>query len=448
MNYFIDTLIAAWHLACAVSPYLLFGFFISGVVRLWVPSEVSSPRFSKKGFGSVLRGALYGLALPIASGKTLAKAMQLRRHGASKGGIISFMTSASQSGLDSFAVVCGLIGLPFAVIRVIASFFTSLFVGFLVTTSPDEKGHESRHRNHRKKASYFQKMYNAETEKKTNDSFLHVVKKAFFYAFVRMPRHVGGWLIFGLLFAGLILVCVPDDTFEFFLNDTVFSIFFVLILVPLMHVCATGTLPIAYALMMRGITPGAILVLLMAGVATNLSSMKLLRGTMGWRVLILYVAGVILSSIMCGTLIDTRLPQSLFAVSSTRYYGASAIEPEWWVVVLTITLFMLIVIGHVQSFRYHRRHHHHRHHEALVSKNVVTVMLFDVTGMKDRNSAILIQKSICSMEAIEGCEVSFTHGQAMVKGVNLRAESIVDAIESLGFEASYLQQIDVEETVR
>ena len=74
-------------------------------------------------------------------------------------------------------------------------------------------------------------------------------------------------------------------------------------------------------------------------------------------------------------------------------------------------------------------------------------MLFDVTGMTDRNSAILIQKSISSMEAIEGCEVSFTHGQAMVKGVNLRAENIVNAIESLGFEASYLQQIDVEETV-
>lgn len=446
MNYFVDTLIAAWQLACAVSPYLLLGFFLSAVVRLWVPSEVSSPRFTKKGFGSVLRGALYGLALPIASGKTLAKAMQLRRLGASRGGTISFLTSSSQSGIDSFSVVCGLIGLPFAVIRVVASFLTSLFVGFLVTTSPDEKAHESRHRSHRKKASYFQTMYGGEAEKKKKDSFMHIAKKAFFYSFIRMPRHVGGWLAVGLLVAGLIVACVPDDTLEFFLNDTVFSTFFVLILVPLIHVCATGTLPIAYALMLKGITPGAILVLLMAGVATNVSSVRLLRGVMGWRVLILYVAGVILSSIMFGTMIDTRLPHSLFAVSPIRYFGDSASEPEWWAVMLTIILFALITYGHVQSFRYHRRHHH-KHHETKTAKKVVTVMLFDVSGMRDRNSAILIQKNILSMEAIEGCEVSFTHGQAMVKGVNLRVESIVDAIESLGFEASYLQQIDVEETV-
>lgn len=445
MNYLIDTLIAAWHLACAVSPYLLLGFFLSGLVRLWVPSKVTSPHFSKKGLGSVIRGALYGLALPIASGKTLSKAIQLRRLGASRGGTISFLTSASQSGIDSFAVVYALIGLPFAIIRVVVSFLTSLFVGFLVTTSPDEKAHKSRS-HHKRKASFFQRMYGAEAEKEKNDSLLHVIKNAFFYSFVRMPRHVGGWLVVGLLVAGFILVCVPDDTFEFFLNDSIFSIFFVLILVPLMHVCATGTLPIAYALMLRGITPGAIIVLLMAGVATNLSSMKLIRGTMGWRVLILYVAGVVFCSIMFGVMIDTRLPHALFAVSPLRYFGASATEPEWWATAMTIVLFILICIGHLQSLQYHRRHHH-RHQESQMLKDVVTVMLFDVTGMTDRNSAILIQKSISSMEAIEGCEVSFTHGQAMVKGVNLRAENIVNAIESLGFEASYLQQIDVEETV-
>ena len=435
-------------MACAASPYLLLGFFLSAVIRIWVPSELKSPNFKKKGLGSVFRAALYGLLLPIASGKALAKAMQLRRNGASRGGTISFLTSTSQSGIDSFSLVSALISIPFAVIRVVVSFITALFVGFLVTTFPDEKNHTSHHhhRHSHRKASFFSKMYEAEMSKESQNAFLHAVKNAFYYAFVRMPKHVGGWFVIGLFVAAFVFVCVPDDTFEFFLNDTVFTIFFVLILVPLVHVCATGSVPIAYALMLKGITPGAILVLLMAGVATNVSPIKILRGTFGWRVSIFYVVGVTFCSILFGIMIDTRLPHSLFTVYTSRYLGQDAVSPEWWAVLSSIAVLLLIAYGHLKSFQYHHKHSH-EHREERVAQRVVNVMLFEVNGMHDRNSAVLIQKSILQMEAIDDCEVSFSHKQAMVKGLNLSADNIINVITSLGFEASCVQQIDVEEAV-
>ena len=117
---------------------------------------------------------------------------------------------------------------------------------------------------------------------------------------------VGKWLIVGLIVAGLITLFVPDSYFEIFKDNSFTSMLLVLCISIPMYLCATGSIPIAVALMLKGLTPGAALVLLMAGPACSVASVLVVSKVMGRRTLTAYLASIItgaidlvLSSIIC-----------------------------------------------------------------------------------------------------------------------------------------------------
>ena len=87
----------------------------------------------------------------------------------------------------------------------------------------------------------------------------------------------------------------------------------VLLLAMPMYTCATGSIPLALALVEKGITPGAALVLLMAGPATSIASMLVVGKAFGKRTLVAYLVSIALGAMAFGFVVDTFLMDTFLA---------------------------------------------------------------------------------------------------------------------------------------
>ena len=288
--YNIDTMNEVFHLINSMSPYLLLGFFLAGLMHAFLPRHFLARHLSRPDLRSVVKSTLWGIPLPLCSCGVLPAALSLRKEGASKGAVVSFLIATPQIGIDSAIATFSLMGLPFALVRPLAALVTSMVGGAAVNAfAPDAAGHEPTSRE------------DAEEER---SSFAGRMKKALRYAFVEMIQDMGKWLVIGLVAAGLITAFVPEEAFAVFRHNSLASMALVLVIAVPMYLCATGSIPIALALMLKGLTPGAALVLLMAGPACNVASLLVVRKALGTRTLIIYLAAIILGSAAFGLLID------------------------------------------------------------------------------------------------------------------------------------------------
>lgn len=251
-----------------MSPYLLLGFLLAGVMHAFVPSRLYRRYLGGSSFGSVVNAALLGVPLPLCSCGVIPTAMSLRREGASKGAAVSFLIATPQTGVDSIFATYSLMGLHFALLRPVAALATALLGGQVVNMF-DEKD-----------ATVVEQ---AEMQAEQTLTFGGKILKALKYAFVDMMQDIGRWLVVGLVVAGLITVFVPASFFALFADNSLLSMVIVLLFAMPMYLCATGSIPIAVALMMKGLSPGTALVLLMAGPAVNAASMLVVGKVLGRR---------------------------------------------------------------------------------------------------------------------------------------------------------------------
>ena len=156
----------------AMSFYLLLGFLFAGILHVLVPQQLFSKYLSKNNWVSVLYATLFGIPLPLCSCGVIPTAMALHKEGASKGSVISFLIATPQTGVDSIIATYSLLGLPFAIIRPVAAFFTSIFAG-LVTNAFTSKENTAK----------VTVQKNTEGQKL---SFGQKIKRVFQYGYVEM----------------------------------------------------------------------------------------------------------------------------------------------------------------------------------------------------------------------------------------------------------------------
>ena len=125
-----------------MSPYLLLGFLLAGVMHAFVPSRLYRRYLGGSSFSSVVNAALLGVPLPLCSCGVIPTAMSLRKEGASKGAAVSFLIATPQTGVDSIIATYSLMGLPFALLRPVVAFVTALIGGEVVNIF-DKKDTES-----------------------------------------------------------------------------------------------------------------------------------------------------------------------------------------------------------------------------------------------------------------------------------------------------------------
>ncbi len=359
------------HLINQMSPYLLLGFLLAGIMHAFIPKRYFTRYLSKPDLRSVVNAALLGIPLPLCSCGVLPTAMSLRKEGASKGAATSFLIATPQTGVDSIIATFSLMGLPFAVIRPIVALVTALFGGTLVNVIDKEKPekaeeaehccchheeeeaehccchHEEEEAGHccchheEEEAEHCCCHHEADAKQTT---FFGKCQVALRYAFVDMIADIGKWLVLGLVIAALITVLVPDTFFAVFADNTWLSILLVLAISIPMYICATGSIPIAVALMLKGLTPGAALVLLMAGPAANFASILVIRKQLGLRTLMAYLAAIVGGAIGGALVIDYLLPRAWFTDHLVQM-SAHCVEGASWFQ-WTCTAVLLLLLGY------------------------------------------------------------------------------------------------------
>lgn len=398
-----------------MSPYILLGFFLAGVMHAFVPNGLYQKYLGTKSFRSVLNAAILGVPIPLCSCGVIPSAMSLRKEGASKGAAVSFLIATPQTGIDSIIATYSLMGLPFALLRPIAALFTALFGGQMVNLTDNDKNETAPSKT--KACS------------SVKSSFKDKVIETFRYAYVEMIQDIGRWLIVGLVVAGLITVFVPESFFALFAGNSLLSMLLVLVFAIPMYLCATGSIPIAVALMMKGLSPGTALVLLMAGPAVNAASMLVVGKVLGKKTLIIYILSITLGAILFGLGIDYLLPPEWFSAPIARMAECSECGPSVFNIICTITLILLLVNAMILRYR----------HKKNCTEDACIEMekIYKIEGLRCNRCKENAEKAIASIEGVESVSIDLASGEAVVKGTFDEA-SMKKAVESLGFKVNQI----------
>ena len=327
----------------AMSPYLLLGFFIAGVLHVYVPGRFYARYLSRDNKLSVVWAALLGIPLPLCSCGVTPTAVGLKKENASNGAVASFLIATPQTGIDSILATFSLMGLGFAVVRPVAALVTGVCGGLLVNRlmrgSDEAHSHEA-----------------AAQEAEKGCRLWRVLR----YAYVDMLQDIGPRLVVGLLLAALINVAVPDEFFLTFGSQPLLQMLAVLVLAVPMYICSTGSIPVAAALIMKGVSPGAALVMLMAGPAVNLGSILVVKKAMGSRFTAIYLSVIVVFSVLFGLLVNALgIGANIGAVSG--HAGCCGLEEPTHNVFGTICSCLLIALLAISLVA--RAFHKHEHHD-------------------------------------------------------------------------------------
>ncbi len=280
-----------WATVAEMSPYLLFGFLVAGILSVLISQRLVERHLGGKGIWPLLKASIFGVPLPLCSCGVIPVSMSLHKHGASKGSTISFLLSTPQTGVDSIFVTLSLLGLVFAIFRPVAAFVTGIVGGSLVdvfSRSPRD-GQPAP-------AKCTDECCGGAGNKK--------IARGLKYGFVTLPRDIGRAMLVGLIVAAFISALVPEGYFAEKLGTGIFAMVVMMFLGIPVYVCATASVPVAAALILKGLTPGAALVFLMTGPATNAASFVTIWKVLGRATAITYLATVAGCALLSGILLD------------------------------------------------------------------------------------------------------------------------------------------------
>ncbi|GAA5214731.1 SO_0444 family Cu/Zn efflux transporter [Corallincola platygyrae] len=331
------------------APWLLLGFIVAGLIKSFIPADFMSRHLGGKGVWATIKAAVIGAPLPLCSCGVVPAALGLRRNGASKNSTVSFLVATPETGVDSIAVTYALLGPVMAVVRPIAAISSGILSGVLVgKAEASEKAEQTQTASSccSSKSSgcgakdVVEALPSTRTSTSTSTRLISGVK----FSFHDMLKDIAFWLLIGLVFAAAVKTWVPASFLAQWGSGFLAFVVMALIGVP-MYICATASTPIAAGLLMAGVSPGAVLVFMMAGPATNLGTLAIVGRELGRRALVAYLSGVVIASFFFGYLLNALVDaqgwnivgaahehmasESLLAQISALILGAAILRVVW-----------------------------------------------------------------------------------------------------------------------
>lgn len=293
MEILLNILKEIWEVTNEMAPYLLFGFLMAGILSVLISKNYVRTHLGGHGWLPSIKAALIGVPMPICSCGVIPLAASLRKHGAGRGATASFLASTPQTGVDSLMITYALLGWVYALFRAAVAFISGILCGITVgAVSPKEEPTE-------------------QTEQTTNDRTppQDKLKYILSYSFLTLPRDISKSMVLGIVISGIISGLLGDGFLEGKVGDASAMLIMLLIGIPL-YVCSSGSVPIALAFIKAGISPGAALVFLITGPATNAATLTTLWSIIGKRQLVVFLLTLILCALGAGillNLLDTQI---------------------------------------------------------------------------------------------------------------------------------------------
>ena len=367
----MDLLNNFWQLFLLSAPWLMLGLLIAGLLNVYLPANFLNRHLGKEGLWTTIKAAFIGAPMPLCSCGVIPAAIGLRRAGASKRATTAFLVSTPETGVDSVSVSYVLLGPFMAIIRPIAAVCSAIAAGVLVG-----KDHEihSQHKHQaataddnsagccssntaaevkkepsccssntsaeiKKEPSCCSSNTSAEVKKEPSgfstedsasikadrccksekpslsiESRVAKFKRAIRFSCNKLLEDTMVWLVIGLFFAALVQTYVPESYLSQWGSGIFAMLVVILISIP-MYICATASTPIAAGLLLSGVSPGAVLVFMLAGPATNIATLGVVGKELGKRAVFAYLTGVIGMALLFGFLTDYLVDEFGFVVA-------------------------------------------------------------------------------------------------------------------------------------
>ena len=396
-------LLSLLNVVCEMAPYLLLGFLIAGILHVFVPQGFYRKYLSKDNKWAVLWAALLGVPLPLCSCGVIPTAIGLRNEKASKGAVASFLIATPQTGIDSILATFSLMGLGFAILRPVAALVTGVCGGLLVNRLVPE-GDTS-----------FTSDSTCNVE--TGNKIWRVLK----YAYFKMIQDIGGRLVIGLMVAALIQVAIPDEFFLHFGSQPLLQMLVILVVAVPMYICSTGSIPVAAALIMKGLSPGAALVMLMAGPAVNLASILVVRKALGRRFTWIYLFVIVCFAILFGLLVNA-IGITVKPMAAVDPCCASETLPGAFKIICASVLTLLILFALTMKL-FERFTHKSEDPDTAV---------YTVEGMHCSHCEAAVCRAVEDIPGVESAKASASRKTLTIKGPAVE-DAIRTAVEKAGY---------------
>jgi HflK protein len=342
-----------------VAPFLLFGFLMAGLLHVLVPAEWLRAKLGRRNFRSVVVAALAGVPLPLCSCSVLPTAAALRKSGASKGAVTAFAISTPETGVDSISITYALMDPIMTVSRPLAAFGTALAAGTAVNLlegTEEDAGRADAPLPDGEPAqpgwpadpdapppapapASWEGPTCAEAESVPAGSRLRAI---FHFAYVELLDDIASWFVIGIALSGLIGALIPTGALQ---NPALRGLPSMLLMLAIgipLYVCATSSTPLAAMLVQKGLSPGAALVFLLAGPATNATTVTVLSKLLGRRAITVYLLSIVVFSLLAGFIVDGIYASS--GIAPRALSGAAGqIVPIWLRVPAALLLAALIL---------------------------------------------------------------------------------------------------------
>jgi uncharacterized protein len=426
-----------WAIICGMSPYLLLGFLIAGVLHVFVPKQFYKKYLSNQNRFSVLYAALLGVPLPLCSCGVIPTAIGLKNEKASKGAVASFLIATPQTGIDSILATYSLMGLGFAIIRPVAALVTGVCGGLLINRFANDKIYNAQTDSNLNSCSINTESTATSPLKKALDKVYKVLK----YAYFDMIQDIGLRLFVGLLLATIISVAVPDEFFLRFSSWTILQMLVILAIAVPMYICSTGSIPIAAALIMKGLSPGAALVMLMAGPAVNVASILVVKKSLGTKFTIIYLSTIVVGAMLFGLLVNAFPdPFDLNAIMSknaacdtemsccdTADTSAMSMNTRTSIFRIVCSILLLVFIVYALTMKYWSKFFAPKEKE-----NLDRVIVYNIEGMHCNHCRRAVEEATMKVKGVTTAETNVGSKTLTING-NPKEEDIRKAVEEAGF---------------
>jgi HflK protein len=319
IEFLLAVLQAVWAILEEASVYLLVGFLLAGVLAVLVPRQLLTRLVGTGKVKSVLWGSVLGAPLPLCSCGVLPTAVGLRKEGATPGATVAFLVATPETGADSISLTYALTDPLMTVFRPIAGVLTAIVAGILtnlfgvterpagvdVVNAPADDGDQGHGHGHAHDHGHDHDHHHAEfpqapTAGGPRRAIVGTVSRIMRYGFRDLLDDVAWWLVLGLVLSAIVEVALPANLFEGIWGGGVASMLLMLVLSIPLYTCAASSTPMAAALALKGLSPGAALVFLLAGPATNIGSLVVLLKVLGMRAVGVYLAAVTIMTLAAG----------------------------------------------------------------------------------------------------------------------------------------------------
>ena len=402
-----------------MSPYLLFGFLVAGLLSVMVKQQTVERHLGDKTLWSVAKAALLGAPLPLCSCGVIPVAASLRQHGASRGATASFLLATPQTSVDSIMVTFSLLGPVFAIFRPVAALLSAMVGGAVILYIEHEKVDETKEES----------MPVCTAPCCAGDSQRGKLYQALHYGFVTLAGDIGRALLIGLFIAGIIAAFIPDNFFSGMMGTGFVSKLVMMLIGLPVYVCATASVPVAAALIFKGISPGAALVFLMTGPATNAAAFTTVWKIMGKKTALVYMTTVAVIALISGTILDHLYTARGVAAAP----GMGWMLPEWAKIASAVIL--LAVLG-ATMFRFGKKTPAAGEKDSDATDSIremITRATLLVSGMTCSHCTAAVTRALREQRDVSGVSVDLKSGEAVISGRGFEISDLTSAVEELGY---------------